>query len=83
MSFSLNKHQEEYIARLTKKGPYSNASEVVRDALRLHEEYHLRLEALRLDVKKGVESMKSGRVNRAGLNDIKDAAKKRRSKKKR
>lgn len=83
MSFSLNKHQEDYIARLTKDGPYSNASEVVRDALRLHEEYHLKLEALRMEVRKGVDSLKSGRIGRDGRADIKKAAKKRRAAKKR
>ena len=37
MNFSLGDVLEQYIAWQVKNGPFNNASEVVRDALRMHQ----------------------------------------------
>ena len=39
MNVSFTKKQEEYISNQIESGDFQNASEVVRDALRLHEVY--------------------------------------------
>ena len=39
MNVSLTKKQEDYIAEQIASGDFQNASELVRDALRLHEIY--------------------------------------------
>lgn len=70
MNFSLGKKLEAYVADQITHGPYNNASEVVRDALRLHEEHHLKLERLRRDIQSGVESVKAGRVSRATPEEV-------------
>ncbi|MBB4305535.1 antitoxin ParD1/3/4 [Rhodobium orientis] len=70
MNFSLGKKLEEYVAEQIACGPYNNASEVVRDALRLHEEHHLKLESLRRDVQRGMESVKAGKVSRASADEV-------------
>ncbi|QFT68624.1 type II toxin-antitoxin system ParD family antitoxin [Labrenzia sp. ac12] len=77
MNFSLGKKLEEYVAEQIASGPYNNASEVVRDALRLHEEHYLKLEVLRRDVQQGVQSVKSGRVSRASADEVIAKAKQR------
>jgi antitoxin ParD1/3/4 len=59
-SFALGEHFEKFIKRQVDGGRYASASEVVRDALRLleeQEEHRLALlEALRLEIKRGLES---------------------------
>ena len=39
MNVSLTEKQKKYIASQVKTGDFQNGSEVVRDALRLHERY--------------------------------------------
>jgi antitoxin ParD1/3/4 len=70
MNFSLGKKLEDYVAEQIARGPYNNASEVVRDALRLHEEHHLKLESLRHDVELGRLSIEAGRTSRVGPEDV-------------
>jgi antitoxin ParD1/3/4 len=54
MNISFTQKQEEYISSQVKQGDYQNASEVVRDALRLHEIYrHKVIEDLRAEIDKG------------------------------
>jgi len=54
MNVSFTDKQEKYIATQIKSGDYQNASEVIRDALRLHEFYrHKVIEELRAEVAKG------------------------------
>lgn len=43
MNISFTKKQSQYIADQIETGDFQNASEVVRDALRLHEVYRLRI----------------------------------------
>jgi len=54
MNVSFTEKQEKYIASQLASGDYQNASEVVRDALRLHELYrHKVIEDLRAEIAKG------------------------------
>ncbi len=77
-SFSLGKYWEDYVALQIEQGRFNNASEVIRDALRLQEEYTLKLDSLRSDIDAGVRSVRNGRVSRATPEDIKKHAKARR-----
>jgi len=62
MNVSLTKKQEEYIAEQISSGDYQNASELVRDALRLHRIYRDRvLQDLRLEIDNGWYSPDSPR----------------------
>lgn len=54
MNISFTKKQEEYISNQITWGDFQNASEVVRDALRLHEIYRLRmLNELKIEIENG------------------------------
>jgi antitoxin ParD1/3/4 len=56
MNVSLTKKQEEYIASQIAGGDYQNASELVRDALRMHQVYREKvLTDLRREIDKGLE----------------------------
>ena len=62
MNVSFTKKQEKYISSQLKTGDYQNASEVVRDALRLHEVYrHRVIEELRAEIAKGWDGAASSR----------------------
>ena len=57
MNISFTDRQQKYIANQLASGDYQNASEVVRDALRLHEYYRKRmLEELRTEIAIGWDS---------------------------
>lgn len=61
MNVSLTEKQKKYIATQIKSGDYQNASELVRDALRLHEVYRNKIiEDLRIEIAKGWDSPLSG-----------------------
>ena len=67
MNVSLTEKQAQYIAAQLKSGDFQNASEVVRDALRLHEVYRHRIkEELRAERAKGGE----GPSNTNSVRDI-------------
>lgn len=54
MNISFTEKQKEYITSQLDSGDFKNASEVVRDALRLHEVYrHRIIEDLRAEIVKG------------------------------
>ena len=54
MNVSFTEKQEQYIAAQLNSGDYQNASEVVRDALRLHALYRQKvIEDLRMEIAKG------------------------------
>ena len=55
-SISLGSHFESYIASQVETGHYGNRSEVIRDALRNHEERQHKIEALRRALIEGEES---------------------------
>lgn len=57
VNISFTSKQSQYIASQVEQGDYQNASEVVRDALRLHEVYrHRVIEDLRAEIQKGLNS---------------------------
>ena len=67
MNVSLTKKQEEYISSQIETGDFQNASELVRDALRLHEFFRERvLSDLRIEIEKGWE----GPVSKSSVKDI-------------
>ncbi len=56
MNVSLTKKQEAYIASQIESGDYQNASELVRDALRMHQIYREKVIVdLRREIEKGLE----------------------------
>lgn len=61
MNVSLTKELEKLVHQKVKSGFYHTASEVVREGLRLLEErdrlYHIRLDELRTEVKKGTDQL--------------------------
>lgn len=63
MNVSFTQKQEDYIANQVASGDFQNASEVVRDALRLHQVYRTRvLEELRQKIAEGWEGPTSSRT---------------------
>lgn len=62
MNVSFTKKQQEYISNQIESGDFQNASEVVRDALRLHEVYRHRLiQDLKAEIEKGWDNKSSSR----------------------
>ena len=62
MNVSFAKKQEEYISNQIESGDFQNASEVVRDALRLHEFYrHRVIQDLKAEIEKGWNDVSSSR----------------------
>lgn len=72
MNISLTPHLEEVVKGKVESGLYISASEVMREALRLLEERdrlrELRLEELRREIQKGIES---GEATPLDIEDIK------------
>ena len=63
-NISLTPEQDEFIEKVVKAGEYQNASEAVRDALRALEQRRredaLKLKALRMQIKAGVDALERG-----------------------
>jgi antitoxin ParD1/3/4 len=61
---SLTAEQDAFVEKMVKSGEYQNASEAIRDALRAlqlrRREDALKLKALRLHLKAGVEELEQG-----------------------
>jgi antitoxin ParD1/3/4 len=70
MNFSLGKKLESYVAEQVSSGMFNNASEVVRDALRLHEERQLRLDELRRGIRVGLDDVAAGRYRAVGPDEF-------------
>lgn len=72
MNISLTPHLEEIVKGKVESGLYNSASEVMREALRLLEERDqlrtLRLEELRREIQKGIDS---GEATPLDIEDIK------------
>ena len=70
MNISFTEKQQHYISAQLSSGDFQNASEVVRDALRLHEFYRNRiLEDLRIEIAKGWDSPASKRSVKDIINE--------------
>ena len=63
MSISLTPELEQYIRRKVDSGRYLSASEVEREALRLLEQKEKRIEELRFEIQKGLDSGPSEPLN--------------------
>ena len=63
-NISLTDEQDAFVEKIVKAGEYQNASEAVRDALRAlqqrRQEDALKLEALRVQIKAGVDALERG-----------------------
>ena len=63
-NISLTAEQDAFVERLVNAGEYQNASEAIRDALRSLErrrrEDDLKLKALRIQLKAGIDAIKRG-----------------------
>ena len=63
-NISLTAEQDAFVEKLVNAGEYQNASEAVRDALRALEqrrrEDELKLKALRIQIKAGIDAIKRG-----------------------
>ena len=63
-NISLTSEQDEFVENLVEAGEYQNASEAVRDALRALQQRRredlLKLKALRMHIKAGVDALKRG-----------------------
>ncbi len=64
-SYTLGKHFESFVQAQLASGRYNNASEVLRDALRLMEDRERRLAALDIAIERGMADMDAGRVTDA------------------
>jgi len=73
MNVSFTKKQEEYISNQVESGDFQNASEVVRDALRLHEVYrHRVIQDLKVEIEKGWNDVSSSRSIKDIIQDKKN-----------
>ena len=63
MNVSLTPELEQYIRTKVDSGRYLSASEIVREALRLLEQKEKRLEELRVEIQKGLDSGRSELLN--------------------
>ena len=61
-SYTLGGHFEAFVQAQLASGRYNNASEVLRDALRLMEERERRLSALDSVIERGMADVAGGRV---------------------
>lgn len=78
MNISFTKKQQDYIAQQVDSGDYQNNSEVIRDALRLHQIYR---DKVIQDLKEAIEKgIKSGTSKRTITDIIKEKRKKRTTK---
>lgn len=75
MNVSLGKMWEDYVVQQVGSGQFNNASEVVRDALRLQQERMLKLDVLRREVQLGADSLAKGHVVRATASSVISRAK--------
>lgn len=64
-SYTLGQHFEAFIQAQLASGRYHDASEVVRDALRLMEERERRLAAVDAAIERGLADIEAGRVHDA------------------
>ncbi len=67
MNISFTSKQEKYIANQIESGDFQNASEVVRDALRIHEQYR---HHILKELKKAIEKGWDGEPSKRNLQDI-------------
>jgi antitoxin ParD1/3/4 len=71
---SLTAEQDAFVERVVKAGEYQNASEAIRDALRVlqqkRREDALKLRALRAQIKAGLEALERGDFSEVADEDL-------------
>lgn len=75
MNVSLPPELEARVRQRVETGMYGSASEVIREALRLFEAYEeikaTKLESLRVDIARGLDDVKAGRVSEIDVAKLK------------
>jgi antitoxin ParD1/3/4 len=75
-NISLTPEQDAFIEKVVKSGEYQNASETVRDALRVlqhsRQEDNLKLKALRMQIKAGMDALERGEFVEVDATNIED-----------
>ena len=75
-NISLTAEQDAFVEELVKAGQYQNASEALRDALRALEQRRredaLKLKALRMQIKAGIDAIKRGEFSEVEESDLED-----------
>jgi len=73
-NINLTPEQDAFIEKAIKSGEYQNASEAIRDALRAlqqrRQEDALKLKALRMQIKAGVEALERGEYTEVADADL-------------
>ena len=73
-NISLTAQQDAFVAKLVKSGDYQNASEAMRDALRVlkakRDEEALKLKRLRAALKVGLDQLERGEFVEVDVDDI-------------
>ena len=73
-NISLTPEQDAFVDKIVKAGDYQNASEAVRDALRVLQQRRredvLKLKALRMQIKAGIESLDNGEFDEIADADL-------------
>jgi antitoxin ParD1/3/4 len=80
LNISLPIELEKRVREHVQSGMYGSASEVVREALRIHEVWLQnrteRLQSLKADIQMGLDDLNAGRSTRFDAEEIKQAARK-------
>jgi antitoxin ParD1/3/4 len=75
-NISLTAEQDAFVKRVVKAGEYQNASEAIRDALRVlrqkRREDALKLRALRVHVRTGLDALEQGDFTEVAGADLED-----------
>ena len=66
---------EEYVAEQVKSGRFASPAEVIADALGLQRDDYRKLQALRREIQKGIDSAEAGAVSYATADEIIEKAK--------
>jgi antitoxin ParD1/3/4 len=61
---------EDYVAEQVKSGRFASADEVIADALGLQRDGYRKLQALRREIQKGIDSAEAGDVSYATADEI-------------
>lgn len=61
---------EEYVAEQVKSGRFASPAEVIADALGLQRDDYRKLQALRREVQKGIDSAEAGNISYATADEI-------------
>ena len=73
---SLTPEQNAFVERVVKAGEYQNASEAIRDALRVlqqrRREAALKLKALRIQIRAGIDALERGDFSEVADADLDD-----------